>query len=125
MNENINFLSREIIGCAIRIHKALGPGLLESVYETCLEYELQKAGYSVERQKAVPIVYNEVKLDYGYRIDILVDKAVLVEIKSTEGFTDVHEAQILTYLKLSGLRLGLLINFNVKLLKDGLRRYIF
>jgi GxxExxY protein len=102
----------------------LGPGLLESTYEACLAYELIDSGYKVETQKALPVVYNEVKLDAGYRIDILVDDRLIIELKSVEAINDVHIAQILTYLKLSGIKVGLLINFNVKNLKEGIRRFV-
>ncbi|GHV37865.1 hypothetical protein FACS1894179_00130 [Bacteroidia bacterium] len=117
-------LTSKIIGCAIEVHKLLGPGLLESAYEECLSYELQKAGLKVERQKALPVVYKELKLDCGYRIDILVENLVVLELKSVDVLNPVHEAQILTYLKFSEKRVGLLINFNVTLLKNGLKKYI-
>ena len=106
------------------MHRNLGPGLLESVYETCLAYELEQLGLRVERQKALPVVYKDIKLDQGYRIDLLVEGQVVLELKTVECFTDVHEAQILTYLKLSGCRVGLLVNFDVKMLKDGIKRYV-
>jgi GxxExxY protein len=118
-----NEISKTVIGCAIEVHKVLGPGLLESTYEECLYYELRKAGLKVERQKPLPVVYKEVKLEAGYRIDLLVEGCVVVELKSVEALNDVHTAQILTYLKLSGSSLGLLINFNVSKLIDGLKRY--
>ncbi len=102
-------ISREIIGAALRVHSASGPGLLENAYETCLEYELRKAGLRVERQVGLPVVYDKVKLDLGYRLDLLVEDLVIVEIKAAEGITPVYEAQILSYLKLSGKSLGLLI----------------
>ncbi|NDV93767.1 GxxExxY protein [Dysgonomonas sp. 521] len=117
-------LTSKIIGCAIEVHKLLGPGLLESAYEECLSYELQKAGLKVERQKALPVVYKEIKLDCGYRIDILVENLVVLELKSVDVLNPVHEAQILTYLKFSDKKVGLLINFNVTLLKNGLKKYI-
>jgi len=117
--------SNDIIGSAIEVHKHLGPGLLESAYEECLAYELQLKGYAIERQKAVPVVYKDVKLDYGYRIDILVNDEVIIELKSIETFAPVHEAQILTYMKFSKKNIGLLINFNVTLLKNGIKRYVF
>jgi GxxExxY protein len=122
MNENE--LSNKIIGCAIKVHKSLGPGLLESAYEECLFYELIKDGLVVEKQKALPLVYNEIKLECGYRIDLLVEGKVIVEIKSIDSFNDVHLAQVLTYLKLSKCKLGLLINFNVLILKDGIKRIV-
>ena len=117
-------LTSKIIGCAIEVHKFLGPGLLESAYEECLSYELQRAGLRVERQKALPIVYKDIKLDCGYRIDILVEDLVVVELKSVDELNPVHEAQILTYLKFSEKKLGLLINFNVTLIKNGLKKYV-
>ncbi|GAP44103.1 GxxExxY protein [Lentimicrobium saccharophilum] len=120
----INQITDKIIGCAIEVHKALGPGLLESAYEECLDFELRNAGFFTQRQVAVPVVYKDIKLECGYRIDILVDnKKVVIELKTVDFFSPVHEAQILTYLKFSRKEIGLLINFNVKLLKDGIRRY--
>ena len=117
-------LTGKIIGCAIEVHKSLGPGLLESAYEECLSYELQRTGLRVERQKALPVVYKEIRLDCGYRIDILVENTVIVELKSVDALNPVHEAQILTYLRFSGKKIGLLINFNVTLLKNGLKKYM-
>ena len=117
-------LTHSIIGCAMEVHRSLGPGLLGSAYEACLAYGLIKAGLFIERQKAVPVVYKEVKLECGYRIDILVENIVVLELKTVEAFTDVHEAQMLTYLKFSGKSVGLMINFNVSILKGGLRRYV-
>jgi len=117
-------LSKEIIGSAIEVHKLLGPGLLESTYEECLMYELSRKGLKVERQKPLPIIYKEIKLDYGYRLDLVVENKVIIELKSIDGFAPVHEAQILTYMKLSNIKVGLLINFNVTVLKNGLKRYI-
>ncbi|MBK8519317.1 MAG: GxxExxY protein [Chitinophagaceae bacterium] len=122
--DELNKLSNEIIGLAIKVHRALGPGLLESSYQECLCYELVMAGYLVEKEKALPLIYEDVKLDIGYRLDILVDNKIIIEIKAVESVTDVHMAQVLTYLKLSGNRIGLLINFNVKLLKDGIKRLV-
>jgi GxxExxY protein len=119
----LNLISEKVIGCAIEVHKDLGPGLLESAYEECLAYELVKAGFKIERQKPVPVLYKDIKLDCGYRIDILVESLVVIELKTVEAFNPVHEAQILTYLKFSGKPLGLLINFNVTLLKNGIRRF--
>jgi GxxExxY protein len=118
-----NQITEKIIGCAIEVHRFLGPGLLESAYEECLAFELQKAGLNIERQKAVPVVYKEIKLDCGYRIDILVENKVVVELKTLDEFNPVHEAQILTYIKFAQKSIGLLINFNVTLLKNGIRRY--
>ncbi|MCH8234441.1 MAG: GxxExxY protein [Bacteroidetes bacterium] len=119
-----NEISREIVDAALKVHKQLGPGLLESAYEECLYYELIKRELLVEKQKTLPLVYEEVKLDAGYRIDLLIEKKVIVEIKSVEALNDVHLAQILTYLKLSGCKLGLLINFNVALIKQGIKRVV-
>ncbi|HMT72843.1 MAG TPA: GxxExxY protein [Chitinophagaceae bacterium] len=120
----INSITEKIIGCAIEVHKQLGPGMLESAYEECLYYELTSAGLQIERQKAVPVVYKEVKLDCGYRIDLLVENAIVVELKVADGFNPVHEAQILTYMKFAEKKTGLLINFNVTLLKNGIKRYV-
>ena len=119
-----NELSSFIIGKAIDVHKALGPGLLESAYQECLFYELRQDGFFVEKEKPMPIVYKEVKLDHGYRIDLLVENKVVIEIKTVDKISDVHEAQVLTYLKLGNYKLGLLINFNVPILKRGLRRFV-
>lgn len=120
----LNEITREIIGCAIEVHKQLGPGLLESAYEECTSYELTAKGLFIERQVPVPVVYKEVKLDVGYRMDILFEKEVVVELKSIECLTLVHEAQILTYLKFANKKIGLLMNFNVLKLTDQLRRFI-
>lgn len=122
MNENE--LSNRIIGLSIDIHQSLGPGLLESAYKECLYYRLQQEGLFVEKEKPMPLVYQEVKLECGYRIDLLVDRLVVVEIKSVESLNEVHFAQTLTYMKLGGYKLGLLINFNVSLLKDGIKRIV-
>jgi GxxExxY protein len=119
-----NELSEIIIGAAIKVHKNLGPGLLESAYEECLYYELEKLQLKIEKQKPMPLIYEDVKLDIGYRLDIMVENKVVIEIKSVEALNDVHLAQILTYLKLSNAKLGLLINFNVSLLKNGIRRVV-
>lgn len=119
-----NELSNLIIGHAIEVHKALGVGLLESAYQECLYFDLLQSGLYVEKQKPMPIVYKDVKLEHGYRIDLLVENRVVVEIKTVEGFTDVHTAQVLTYLRLGHYKLGLLINFNVVLLKNGIKRII-
>ena len=113
-----------IIQKAIEVHRELGPGLLESAYLTCLKYELEKAGLQVKAQKPVPVVYKEVKLDHGYRIDLLVNNIVVVEIKTVEALHEVHQAQILTYLRLGNFPVGLLFNFNEVLLKNGLRRFV-
>ncbi len=119
-----NELSEIIIGAAINVHKNLGPGLLESAYEECLYYELNKNGLKVEKQKPMPLIYDDVKLDIGYRLDIMVENKVVIEIKSVEALNDVHLAQVLTYLKLSNCKLGLLINFNVSKLVNGIRRVV-
>ena len=117
-------LSNKIIGCAIEVHKALGPGLLESAYEECLAYELMQNGLKIERQKAVPVIFKEVKLDCGYRIDILVEDKIILELKSVDALAIIHEAQILTYLKFAEKKIGLLINFNVTRLKNGIKRFV-
>ena len=122
MNENE--LSKIVIGCAIEVHKHLGPGLLESAYQECLYYELKKAGLYVQKEIPMPVVYKEVKLDHGYRIDILVDRKLVVELKTVETLTDVHIAQLLSYLKLGHYKLGLLLNFRVSTLKEGIKRVI-
>lgn len=119
-----NELSKIILGCAIEVHKQLGPGLLESAYQECLFYELLKAGLDVVKEKPMPIIYKDVKLDHGYRIDLLVNNKVVIEIKTVEQFTEVHTAQVLTYLKLGNYKLGLLINFYVTTLKNGIKRVI-
>lgn len=119
-----NELSNIIIGCAIKVHKALGPGLLESSYEECLFYEIVKSGLEAKKQKPLPLVYEQVKLECGYRLDIIVENKVVIEVKSVEALNDVYLAQVLTYLKLSGCKLGLLINFNVAKLKDGIKRVV-
>ena len=113
-----------MIGAAIDVHRALGPGLLESAYETCLAYELAQRVLNVERQKPLPIVYKGISLDTGYRLDLLVERKILLELKAVDSLTPLHKAQLLSYLKLSGLRLGLLINFNIKMLKRGIQRVI-
>ncbi len=122
--ETLNLISHDIIGASFKVHSALGPGLLESTYEVCLEYELIKMGYKVERQKALPVKYENVSLDAGYRIDLLVEDLVIVELKSVEDVLPIHSAQLMTYLKLSGLTLGLLINFNTRDLKQGIKRIV-
>ena len=119
-----NELSKKIIGCAIEVHKQLGPGLLESAYQECLYYELKQSGLKVIKEKPMPIVYKEVKLDHGYRIDLLVEEKVVIEIKTVEAFNDVHTAQVLTYLRLGKYKLGLLFNFQTTILKNGNRRVI-
>lgn len=119
-----NELSRIVFDCALKVHQSLGPGLLESAYEECLFYELRKIGLNVEKQKPLPLIYEEVKLDVGYRIDIIVENKLIIEIKSVETLNDVHFAQLLTYLKLTNCKLGLLINFNVSLIKNGVKRVV-
>ncbi|MBI3142247.1 MAG: GxxExxY protein [Bacteroidetes bacterium] len=119
-----NEISYKIIGAAMELHKALGPGLLESVYENALAYDLRELGFEVKTQVPMPLVYKEVKQDVGYRIDLLVEDKVIIEVKSVENLASVHFAQTLTYLKLSDKRLALLINFNTKLLKDGIHRIV-
>jgi GxxExxY protein len=119
-----NELATKIIGAAIEVHKQLGPGLLESTYEACLVYELKQMGLEVMQQFALPVIYKEVKLDAGYRIDVVVESKVIIEIKSIEALAAIHTAQILTYLKLKDLKLGLLINFNEVLLKNGIKRVL-
>jgi GxxExxY protein len=118
----LNDISYKIIGCAYTVHSELGPGLLESTYETCMVYELRKQGLKVEKQKSLPVIYQGIKLDAGYRIDLLVEDKIIIELKSVEAIAPVHEAQLLTYLKLANIKLGLLINFNVKDLKKGIKR---
>ena len=120
----IDELSRVIVGSAIEVHRQLGPGLLESAYQRCLYHELKIKGLQVEIEKPLPIIYRDVKLDHGYRIDLLVEKRIVVEIKTVESFTDVHIAQVLTYLRLGGYKLGLLFNFHVLALKTGIKRLI-
>ena len=119
-----NEITHEIIGAAIEVHKLLGPGLLESAYEACLchEFAIRKIGF--QKQKPVPLVYKEIKLDCGFRLDLLVEQRVVVELKSVDALGPIHEAIMLTYLRLSGHKLGLLINFNVSILKEGIRRFI-
>jgi GxxExxY protein len=121
-NTEINHITEKIIGAAIEVHRALGPGLLESAYEACLAYELTERGLKIEVQKPIPLVYKIVSLDCGYRLDLLVEDTVIVEIKSAEKIILIHRAQVISYLRLTGLPLGLLINFNVQLLKYGIER---
>ena len=122
--EELNLLSYKVIGLAIEVHRQLGPGLLESAYQACLIYELQKSGIKVEKEIPLPISYKEIKLDQGYRIDLLIEDKLVVELKTVEDFNSVHFAQILTYLKLGNYPLGLLINFNSKILKNNIKRFI-
>ena len=123
-NMTENEISKVVFDCALKVHQNLGPGLLESAYEECLYYELCKTGLEIEKQKPLPLVYEEVKLEVGYRIDIMIENKFIIEIKAVDALNDVHLAQVLTYLKLSNCKLGLLINFNVTLIKNGIRRII-
>jgi len=123
-DERLNAITGKIIAAAIRVHRALGPGLLESAYEAWTAFELVQDGLRVEQQKPLPLIYREVKLDCGYRLDLLVEGEVIVEIKAMDSLAPIHEAQLMSYLKLSGCRVGLLINFNVTVLKDGIRRIV-
>ena len=120
----LNQITGDVIAAAIDVHRALGPGLLESAYEACLSFELAQRGLSVSRQKPLPVVYRTVKLDCGYRLDLLVEESVIVEVKAVERLAPIHRAQLLSYLKLSDCKVGLLINFNVRVLKDGIRRVV-
>lgn len=124
MPMNIENVFKTILDCSFKVHTALGPGLLESSYEECLFYELQEAGLKVEKQKALPLIYKDIKLEAGYRIDLYVESCIIVELKSIESLAEIHLAQILTYMKLSESKLGLLVNFNVPHLKDGIKRVI-
>lgn len=123
-NERLNHLTREIIGAAIEVHRAVGPGLLESTYAACLAFELAERGFKVEQQKSLPVVYREVKLEAGYRIDLFVEEAVIIEIKAIERLAPIHEAQLISDLRLAGCQVGLLINFNVRKLTEGVRRLV-
>jgi GxxExxY protein len=124
MSRNVNEITQGIIGAAMAVHKELGPGLLESAYEACMAFELAERGLSFERQKELPLTYRGVRIDCAYRIDFLVEEHVVVELKAVEKLEPIHEAQLLSYLKLSGCEVGLLINFNVKVLKNGIRRRV-
>jgi GxxExxY protein len=119
-----NEIANKVIGIALEVHKALGPGLLESAYKECLYYKIGTSGLLVEKEKPMPLIFEEVKLDCGYRLDLLVEKKLVIEIKSVEALNDIHLAQTLTYLKLGNYKLGLLMNFNVVLLKDGIKRIV-
>lgn len=121
---DIETIFKKVLDCSFKVHTQLGPGLLESAYEECLYFELLQLSLKVEKQKPLPLVYKEVKLDAGYRVDLFVENSVIVEIKSVDALAEIHMAQILTYLKLSGCKLGLLVNFNVSHLKDGIKRII-
>ena len=122
--EDINTSTGEVIGAAIEVHKALGPGLLESAYEKCLCRELELRNKPFVRQKAIPIAYKGIELDCGYRADLIVENSIIVELKACDGLHPIHQAQLLTYLKLTGIRVGLIINFNVPVLKDGIKRMV-
>ena len=119
-----NELSKIIVNSCFHLHKQLGPGLLESIYEEILSYELIKEGLRIERQKAIPVIYDEINMEMGFRADIIVENKVIIELKSVESIAPVHQKQLLTYLKITGLKLGLLINFNVALIKDGIQRIV-
>lgn len=119
-----NEIAKIVLDCAFKVHKALGPGLLENAYEECLCYELKNNNIKFEKQKSLPVIYNDIELECGYRIDIMVEEKVIVELKAVDNIADIHLAQVLTYLKLSGCKLGLLINFNTVLLKDGIKRIV-
>ena len=120
--KELNDITEKIIGAAIEVHRALGPGLLESAYESCLAYEMLQRGLQFEQQRPLPVIYKEVRLDCGYRLDFLVESAVVVELKAIDALAPIHQAQVISYLKLGGFHLGLLLNFNVRVLKDGIRR---
>jgi len=120
----LNDLTEKIIGCAIKVHRVLGPGLLEGTYELCLVHELRKSGLSVGRQVPLPVIYDGIQLEAGYQLDILVEDLIILELKAVENLLPIHEAQLLTYLKLANKKLGLLINFNVTLLKNGIKRRV-
>ena len=122
--EQLDKITEQIIGASIKVHRALGPGLLESAYEVCLAFELVECGLGVEQQKPLPVIYRQVKLDAGYRLDLLVEDSVIVEVKAVDQLAPIHSAQLLSYLKLSGCKVGLLINFNVKVLKQGIQRVV-
>jgi GxxExxY protein len=119
-----NDLSNIIIGEVIHVHKSLGPGLLESVYETCLCHRLVKAGLNISKEKAIPVVFEDIRLECGYRADIVVENKLIIEVKAVEALNEIHKAQLLTYLRLTELKLGLLMNFNVLFLKDGIKRIV-
>ena len=119
-----NEISTIIVGCCLKIHRSLGPGLFEKVYENILDYELTSAGLCVEKQKPIPLIWNEIKMDQGFRADLIVEGKVLVEVKSLEHLSRVHQKQVITYLRLTDLKLGLLINFNVDLIKNGIQRIV-
>jgi|SRR5450432_1313356 GxxExxY protein len=122
--DRLDQISRRIIGAAIEVHRHLGPGLLGSAYETCLAYELKQLGFRIEQQNPLPVVYKDVKLDCGYRLDIVVEDAIILEVKAIEQLAPIHDAQLLSYLRISGLKVGLLLNFHVRVLKNGLKRIV-
>ena len=122
--KELNKITEAIIGAAINVHRELGPGLLESAYEACLAFDLSDTGLFIEQQKPLPVIYKDVKLDCGYRLDLLVEKEVIVELKSVEKILPIHKAQLMSYLKLSGCKVGLLLNFNVEVLTDGITRIV-
>jgi GxxExxY protein len=124
MNVEFDELSSRVLGCAIEVHRELGPGLLESTYEQCLAYELIQAGIPFKIQQPIPVSYKEIKLECGYRLDLFVDDRLIIELKSVEQVLKIHEAQLLTYMKLANVRIGLLINFNVQMLKKGIKRFV-
>ncbi len=123
-SERINFPTEKIIGCAIEVHKAIGPGLLESAYEECLCYELAQNGLTFQRQVPLPVVYKDVKLDCGYKLDILVENTVIIELKAVDRIIAIHEAQLLSYLRMLDLRVGLILNFHSSVLKEGIKRIV-
>jgi GxxExxY protein len=123
-HRDLNSITEQIIGAAIEVHRALGPGLLESAYESCLAFELTARGLAIEQQRALPLTYQDVKLDCAYRLDLIVEQSVVVEIKAIDRFQPVHYAQVISYLKLSGCTVGLLINFHSAVLRDGIRRFV-
>lgn len=122
--DRLDQITRRIIGAAIEVHKVLGPGLLESAYEVCVAYELRQLGIKVEQQKPLPVIYKDVKLDCGYRLDLVIEDSVIVEVKAIEQLASIHDAQLISYLRLADKRVGLLINFHVQLLKNGVRRIV-
>lgn len=122
--DRLDQMSRRIIGAAIEVHKALGPGPLESAYEVCLAYELRQRGFKVEQQEPLPVIYKDVRLDCGYRLDLVVEDSIILEIKAVEQLAPIHDAQLLSYLRLSGKKVGLLMNFHVRVLKNGLKRIV-
>lgn len=119
-----NELSKIVFDCALKVHQTLGPGLLESAYEECLFFELKKTGLRIEKQKPLPLIYEEIKLEIGYRLDIIIENKLILEIKSVDALNEIHFAQLLTYLKLTDCKLGLLLNFNVILIKNGIKRVV-